>query len=93
MLSLGPLAFAAPWALIGLLSLPVIWWLLRATPPAPQRVRFPAIRLLLGLVPETESPAHTPLWLLLLRLTLAALIIIALSSPLWRPGDCRGLPE
>ena len=87
MLSLGPLAFAAPWALIGLLSLPVIWWLLRATPPAPQRVRFPAIRLLLGLVPETESPAHTPLWLLLLRLTLAALIIIALSSPLWRPAE------
>ncbi|MCR9241623.1 MAG: DUF4159 domain-containing protein [Rhodobiaceae bacterium] len=87
MLSLGPLAFAAPWVLIGLLSLPVIWWLLRATPPAPQRVRFPAIRLLLGLVPETESPAHTPLWLLLLRLTLAALIIIALSSPLWRPAE------
>ncbi len=87
MLSLGPLAFAAPWALIGLLSLPVIWWLLRATPPAPQRVRFPAIRLLLGLVPETESPAHTPLWLLLLRLTLAALIIIALAAPLWRPAD------
>ncbi len=87
MLSLGPLAFAAPWALIGLLSLPVIWWLLRATPPAPQRVRFPAIRLLLGLVPETESPAHTPLWLLLLRLTLAALVIIALSSPLWRPAE------
>lgn len=87
MLSLGPLAFAAPWALIGLLSLPVIWWLLRATPPAPQRVRFPAIRLLLGLVPETESPAHTPLWLLLLRLTLAALVIIALAAPLWRPAD------
>ncbi len=87
MLSLGPLAFAAPWALIGLLSLPVIWWLLRATPPAPQRVRFPAIRLLLGLVPETESPAHTPLWLLLLRLMLATLIIIALAAPLWRPAD------
>ncbi|MCE7999552.1 MAG: DUF4159 domain-containing protein [Rhodobiaceae bacterium] len=87
MLSLGPLAFATPWVLIGLLSLPVIWWLLRATPPAPQRVRFPAIRLLLGLVPETESPAHTPLWLLILRLTLAALVIIALAAPLWRPAD------
>ena len=87
MLSLGPLAFAAPWALLGLLSLPVIWWLLRVTPPAPQRVRFPAIRLLLGLVPETESPAHTPLWLLLLRLSLAALVIIALAAPLWRPAE------
>jgi len=87
MLSLGPLAFATPLALLGLLSLPVIWWLLRVTPPAPQRVRFPAIRLLLGLVPETESPAHTPLWLLLLRLSLAALVIIALASPLWRPID------
>jgi uncharacterized protein DUF4159/aerotolerance regulator-like protein len=87
MLSLGPLAFATPLALLGLLSLPVIWWLLRVTPPAPQRIRFPAIRLLLGLVPETESPAHTPLWLLLLRLCLAALVIIALASPLWRPAE------
>jgi Domain of unknown function (DUF4159)/Aerotolerance regulator N-terminal len=86
-ISVGLLAFATPWALTALLSLPVIWWLLRVTPPAPKRIRFPAIRLLLGLAPETETPAHTPWWLMLLRLTIAALVIVALANPLWRPAE------
>ena len=37
MISLGPLSFAAPWLLAALLAAPAIWWLLRATPPAPKR--------------------------------------------------------
>ncbi len=85
MLSLGPLAFAAPWLLLGLAALPVLWWLLRVTPPAPRRVRFPALRLLQGLNPAQETPAKTPLWLLLLRLALAACVILALSQPLLNP--------
>ena len=55
MLSLGSLAFASPWLLLGLAALPVLWWLLRVTPPAPRRVRFPALRLLLGLQPREET--------------------------------------
>ncbi len=86
MLALGPFAFAAPWLLLGLASLPIFWWLLRVTPPAPRRVRFPALRLLLGLVPHEETPAKTPLWLILLRMTLAALIILALAHPLLNPS-------
>jgi hypothetical protein len=35
MLALGSLAFATPLALIALLSLPILWWLLRITPPTP----------------------------------------------------------
>lgn len=85
MLTLGPLAFASPWILLGLAALPAIWWLLRVSPPLPKRVRFPAIRLLVGLVREEETPAHTPLWLLLLRMTIAALIVLALAEPLWNP--------
>ena len=56
MLALGPLSFTAPWILLALLSLPVLWWLLRVTPPAPRRLAFPAIRLLLGLDPREETP-------------------------------------
>ena len=41
MLSLGSLAFAAPWLLSAAVALPIIWWLLRVTPPAPRRVRVP----------------------------------------------------
>ena len=29
-----PLGFASPLVLLGLLSLPVLWWLLRLIPPA-----------------------------------------------------------
>src|SRR6266852_1735422 len=86
MLSLGALAFASPWLLAGLIVLPVLWWLLRVTPPAPRRLRFPAIRLLLGLVPKEETPARTPLWLILLRIALAAMIILALAHPLLNPN-------
>jgi hypothetical protein len=85
MLALGPVAFAAPWVLAALAALPAIWWLLRVTPPAPRLVRFPAIRLLRDLVAEEETPARTPWWLLLLRLVLAALVILALARPVLNP--------
>src|SRR3954451_8479299 len=82
MLALGSLAFATPWLLTTLATLPVIWWLLRVTPPAPRVISFPAIRLLLGLTPREETPARTPWWLILLRTVVAALIIRARAHPL-----------
>src|SRR6185437_14516350 len=85
MLALGSLAFASPWLLAALAALPVIWWLLRVTPPAPRRIVFPAIRLLIGLVPREETAARTPLWLILLRIALAAVVILAVAHPLLNP--------
>lgn len=85
MLSLGALAFGAPWVLTALAALPVLWWLLRVTPPAPRQTTFPPLRILRELVPVQETPAHTPWWLLLLRLILAALLILALARPIWNP--------
>lgn len=82
MLSLGPITFAAPLALLGLLALAVIWWFLRLRPPTPVRIAFPAVRILAGLQQNQESPALTPPWLLLLRLLLATLVILAASHPL-----------
>ncbi|MBI1210372.1 MAG: DUF4159 domain-containing protein [Alphaproteobacteria bacterium] len=86
MTTFGPLAFAAPWILVGLVALPVIWWLLRVTPPAPKKVQFPAVRLLLGLPQSEETPAHTPFWLLLLRMVIAGLIIVGLADPFLNPS-------
>ncbi len=86
MLSLGALSFAVPWLLLALVTLPVLWWLLRAVPPAPSRVFFPAIRLLFGLNQHEETPHRTPWWLLALRLVLAALVILALAHPVLDPG-------
>lgn len=87
-MSLGALTFAAPWLLLAFVVLPVIWWLLRLTPPSPKRQSFPAIRLLRGLAPKEETPAHTPWWLIVLRLTVAALLILAVARPLLnaKPG-------
>ncbi len=79
---LSQLSFGAPWILIGLVLLPAIWFLLRVTPPSPKRVIFPPLRLLLGLKDTEETPARTPLWLLLLRMIAAAAIIAALAEPL-----------
>jgi hypothetical protein len=87
MTALGPLAFLEPWILAALALLPVIWWLLRATPPAPRRQGFPAIRLLLGLKAQEETPERTPWWLLLLRLFIAAVIIVALARPILDPRE------
>ncbi|MGD0025199.1 MAG: DUF4159 domain-containing protein [Xanthobacteraceae bacterium] len=80
-----PLGFAEPLVLIGLLTLPVLWWLLRMIPPRPRRIDFPPTRLLLEIAPREETPARTPWWLTLMRLALAALIIIAAAGPLWHP--------
>ena len=81
-----PLTFAAPLVLTALAALPAIWLLLRITPPQPRRVDFPPLRILADLLPERETPARTPWWLLLIRLALAAFLILAAAGPVWNPG-------
>ena len=80
-----PLAFAQPLLLLGLLSLPVLWWLLRVMPPRPRRIEFPPTRLLFDIAPKEETPSRTPWWLTLLRLAAAALVILAAAGPIWNP--------
>ncbi|HTJ90508.1 MAG TPA: DUF4159 domain-containing protein [Acidocella sp.] len=77
--------FAAPLALAALVLLPALYFILRLTPPAPRRLRFPPVALLRDL-PDTEStPNRLPLWMLLLRLLAAALLIIGFAGPTLRP--------
>ena len=80
-----PLTFAEPFLLLGLLSLPVLWWLLRVMPPRPRRIEFPPTRLLFDIKPKEETPSRTPWWLTLLRLMAAALVILAAAGPIWNP--------
>ncbi|MFW6076369.1 MAG: BatA domain-containing protein, partial [Hyphomicrobiales bacterium] len=91
MLGLGTLTFATPLALGALALLPVIWWLLRFTPPRPQAVRFPPFRLLRDLVSREEQPDRTPWWLLLLRLAIVTLVILAVARPLLVHDEASGL--
>ncbi|WP_454650249.1 DUF4159 domain-containing protein [Bradyrhizobium liaoningense] len=80
-----PLAFTQPLLLIGLVSLPVLWWLLRVMPPRPRRIEFPPTRLLFDIAPREETPSRTPWWLTALRLLAAALVIFAAAGPIWNP--------
>jgi hypothetical protein len=82
---IGSLAFVSPWLLLGLFTLPVLWWLLRAVPPAPGRRLFPGVRLLLGLKDPEKMPERTPWWLLVLRMAALAAAILAFAGPVLNP--------
>jgi len=79
-----PLAFAAPAVLAALAALVALYWVLRVTPPRPRRQIFPPVRLLLGLDPKETTAHRTPWPILLLRLAVAALVILAMAGPIWR---------
>ena len=85
MMSALPLSFLQPLMLLGLLSLPLLWWLLRVMPPRPRRIDFPPTRLLFDIAPKEETPSRTPWWLTALRLLAAALVIFAAAGPVWNP--------
>jgi len=85
-----PLSFAEPLLLIGLLSLPLLWWLLRVMPPRPRRIEFPPTRLLFDIAPKEETPSRTPWWLTALRLAAAAFVIFAAAGPIWNPQSGLG---
>ncbi|GHD11853.1 DUF4159 domain-containing protein [Tianweitania populi] len=82
-----PLSFGAPMVLAGLLALPLIWWLLRLTPPKPQTETFPPLKILAKVLRKEETPRSSPWWLTLLRLLMAALIIFALADPVFNPRE------
>lgn len=84
---LGGIGFSAPWLLLGLLALPILWLILRAVPPAPIRRRFPGVALLLGLKDSETVSDRTPWWLLLLRMLAVAAIIIGLAGPILNPEE------
>lgn len=86
-MTLGGLTFLAPLTLLGLLALPVIWWLLRVTPPSPKKETFPPLRILQDVVTEEETPDSTPWWLLLFRILIGAIIAIALARPILQQAD------
>ena len=78
-------AFASPAILAALILLPAIWWLLRLTPPQPRTEVFPPLRILASILKREETPARSPWWLTLLRMLLAALVILAIANPMFNP--------
>jgi hypothetical protein len=87
MFTLAGIGFTAPWLLLALAALPILWILLRAVPPAPIRRRFPGVALLLGLTDDDHQSDKTPWWLLLLRTLAVAAVILGFAGPVLNPDD------
>lgn len=81
MLNLGLISFGAPWVLAAAAALPIVWFLLRLTPPAVRQIHFPAARLLFDLDPTQRTTARTPPWLILLRIGLLMIALLGLAEP------------
>ncbi|OQP87701.1 RNA-binding protein [Rhizobium rhizosphaerae] len=80
-----PFVFTNPLVLAGLIALPAIWWLLRMTPPRPVTEAFPPLRILASVIRREETPSKSPWWLTLLRMLMAAALIVALADPVVNP--------
>lgn len=81
MFSLAGMTFLSPVLLAALVSIPVLWWLLRVMPPRPKTLKFPAFFLMHDLPTDLKTPSHTPWWLLLLRSLIFLCFILALAEP------------
>lgn len=79
---LTQLSFLNPVILAGLAALPLLWFLLRAVPPSPKKVKLPSAFFLKDLIPDQKTVQKTPWWLLLLRSLIIACLIFGLSGPL-----------
>ncbi|MAK60090.1 MAG: hypothetical protein CMK09_03840 [Ponticaulis sp.] len=84
-LTLGPLLFATPLALLALLGLPLLWFVLRATPPQPKMQVLPSFALFEDMGMKEETPDDTPWWIIALRILIVSLAILGLASPIWSP--------
>lgn len=87
------LSFLSPYILLALLALPLLWRLMRATPPAPRNQTLPTLRFLANLPRRAITPRSTPWWLLALRLILATCLILGLSAPVVRKQTETPLPK
>ena len=82
MFVIGPIGLAEPLVLLGLLALPLLWFLLRNLPPPARMQDFPPVALLGGLRDKETETNSIPLWLRLVRLAALAIAIIAFADPI-----------
>ena len=79
------LGITRPWLLLALILLPILWFFLRAVPPAPKIRRFPGVSLLLELKDNDIQPDKTPWWLLALRAIIIGILIVGFAGPFLNP--------
>ena len=55
-MSFAGVTFLAPLVLLGLLTLPIVWWILRISPPTPRDQIFPPLRILEAFAQKRKPP-------------------------------------
>lgn len=75
------LSFLSPFVLSGLFTLPVIWWLLRVTPPPHRTQHLPTMAFLHNLPRTVTTAIQTPWWILLIRLLALGFLMIGIAGP------------
>src|SRR5262249_8608659 len=83
----GEIILLTPHYLWAILAVPLLWWLLRLIPPEAIRRRFPSLRLLQNLPPLRAQTAYTPVWLLILRGAMIALLLLGFAEPVWQIAE------
>lgn len=74
-------AIESPLLLAPLVILPLLWWLMRLTPPPAARVLFPQVKLLKGMEQKAPVPDSAPLWLRLTQLAAVSAFFVGLAGP------------
>ena len=75
------ISFANIYALFGLISLPLIFFIMKFYPPRPRKIKFSSFFILKNIVKNNAAKTKFPLWLLIFRILLCFLIVLFFSKP------------
>ena len=79
--------FANIYALFGLITLPVIFFIMKYYPPKPRKVMFSSFFILKNIVKNDTAKTKFPLWLLIFRILLCFFIVLFFSKPFLTISD------
>ncbi|MCB9991353.1 MAG: BatA domain-containing protein [Rhodospirillales bacterium] len=79
--------YANPWVLLGGAALPLLLLLMKMNPPPPRSVPYSPIHILKKTKASDHAPEQVPWWLRQLRMTAAAIALVAMAQPLFNPDE------
>ena len=81
------ISFANIYALFGLITLPLIFFIMKFYPPKPKKIKFSSFFILKKIVKNDTAKTKFPLWLLVFRILLCFFIVLFFSKPFLKISD------